>query len=434
MGQLLLVGLNHLTAPLAVRERLAFDAGQQRAALESFKQRFAGCEAVLLSTCNRVELYVASATEQPAPMVDELIRFVAQLRDVPAEQFRSHVYEKSERSAIEHLFNVATSLDSMVLGESQILGQVRQAYELARDAGAVGAALNPLFQRAGAVGREVMSQTALGDGRVSIAGVAVACAQRIFETFTDKCVLCIGAGKMSALVLQHFIGLRPKRLLICNRDLDKARGLSARFNGEAVDFASLDQHLARSDIIITSTGSPHPIITRPQIDSVLKHRRYRAMFLIDIAVPRDVEPAVGENEHIYLYNIDDLQSVVSATQAQRTDAIEAARAIVARHVNEFLVLQRRRALGPAIELLYQRSHALARQELTRTVSKLPHLSDSERAQLEELARRIVNKLLHDPVSALEQADAQQQHALTPQYLHAIEKLFRLDQDISASDE
>jgi glutamyl-tRNA reductase len=433
MGQLLLVGLNHVTAPLSVREQLAFDAGQQRAALESFKQRFAGCEAVLLSTCNRVELYVASADEQPAPSVDELERFVAELRDVPAEQFRSHAYEKSERGAIEQLFNVATSLDSMVLGESQILGQVRQAYELARDAGTVGAALNPLFQRAIAVGRDVMAQTALGDGRVSIAGVAVQCARRIFETFTDKCVLCIGAGKMSVLVLQHFASLHPKRLLICNRALDKARGLAARFNGEPVDFASLDQHLALSDIVITSTGSPHPIITRRQIDSVLKRRRYRAMFLIDIAVPRDVEPALGENEHIYLYNIDDLQSVVSATQAQRTDAIDAARVIVARHVNEFLILRRRRTLGPEIELLYQRSHALARQELARTVAKIPNLSDAERAHLEELTRRIVNKLLHDPVSALEQADAQQ-HAVTPQYLHAIEKLFRLDQDISASDE
>jgi glutamyl-tRNA reductase len=431
MERLLLVGLNHVTAPLAVREQVAFDASQQRAALEKFKLRFAGSEAVLLSTCNRVELYVA-ANEQPAPGADALVHFIAELRDVPAAHFRGHVYEKSERGAVEHLFNVASSLDSMVLGESQILGQVRQAYELARQAGAVGAALNPLFQRAIAVGREVMSRTALGDGRISIAGVAVACAQRIFETFSDKCVLCIGAGKMSALVLQHFVGLRPKRLLTCNRDFDKARGLAARFQGEAVDFASLDEHLSLSDIVITSTGAPHPIITRGQIDSVLKHRRYRAMFLIDIAVPRDVEPAVGENEHIYLYNIDDLQSVASATRAQRTHAIEAARCIVAQHVNEFLVLQRRRALGPAISLLYERSHALARQELQRSIAKIPNLSEADRAQLEELARRIVNKLLHDPVAALEQAEAQ--HAVTPQYLHVIEKLFRLDEPPAATSD
>ena len=432
MGQLLLIGLNHVTAPLAVRERLAFDVGQQRAALASLTQQFVGCEAVLLSTCNRVELYVAG-DQRPAPAVNELVDFIGRLRDVPPEQFRGQAYEKSDRGAVEHLFNVATSLDSMVLGESQILGQVRQAYELSRDAGAVGAALNPLFQRAIAVGRQVMSQTALGDGRISIAGVAVACAQRIFETFTDKCVLCIGAGKMSALVLQHFVGLRPERLLVCNRDFDKARGLAARFHGEAIPFDLLDQHLALSDIVITSTGAPHPIITRRQIEAVLKHRRYRAMFLIDIAVPRDVEPSVGENEHIYLYNIDDLQSVVSATQAQRTDAIDAARAIIAQHVNEFLALQRRRALGPAIELLYRRSHALAQQELQRTISKIPDLSEPERAQLEELTRRIVNKLLHDPVTALQQADAQ--HAVTPQYLHAIEKLFHLDETTPAeSDE
>src|SRR3954469_22431393 len=210
MHRLLLMGLNHVTAPLAVRERLAFDAAAQRAALSRFKERFVGGEAVLLSTCNRVELYVAHA-EPGTPSLDELARFIGELHEVPAEQFRGHLYEKTERGVIEHLFNVAASLDSMVLGESQILGQVRQAYVLSRSLETVGPVLNPLFQRAISAGKDVMAQTTLGDGRLSVSGVAGAYARKIFETFTDKSVLCIGAGKVSSLVLQHFADLRPKR-------------------------------------------------------------------------------------------------------------------------------------------------------------------------------------------------------------------------------
>jgi glutamyl-tRNA reductase len=244
--------------------------------------------------------------------------------------------------------------------------------------------------------------------------------------------LCVGAGKVSTLVLQHFTDLRPKRLLVCNRDLERARGLAARFGGEPVAFDLLNEQLAHSDVIITSTGAAHPILTRRQIDRALKQRRYRAMFLLDLAVPRDVEPAVGDNEHIYLYNIDDLQSVVSSTQAQRTDAIDAARRVVARHVDTFVVQQRQRAIGPAINLLYERSHALAREELERSLAKLPELSGAQREQLEELTRRIVNKLLHDPVTAMR--DGESQHPIAPQYLHAFEKLFHLDDDGTTADD
>jgi glutamyl-tRNA reductase len=399
MNRLLLIGLNHVTAPLAVRERLAFDPVQQPAALEKFKQRFAGCEAVLLSTCNRIELYVASA-HRPLPSLDAILQFIGESHGVAPMEFRAHAYEKTERSAIEHVFNVAASLDSMVLGEHQILGQVRQAYELSRQFELAGSVLHPLFQRAIAVGKEVLAQTALGEGRLSVASVAVAYARKIFETFGDKTVLCIGAGKMSELVLQHFAALRPRRLMVCNRDATKAGGLAARFKAEPLEFEALEQHLASADIIITSTAAPHPIITTSQIERALKHRRYRAMFIIDIAVPRDIEAAVGDNEHVYLYNVDDLQSVVSATQAQRSDAVNAARQVVARHVDDFLTHQRQRANGPAIHQLYQRSHALARQELERALARLPNLTEADRAELQELTRRIVNKLLHDPIATM----------------------------------
>jgi glutamyl-tRNA reductase len=336
-----------------------------------------------------------------------------------------HLYAKQEREVVEHLFNVTASLDSMVLGETQILGQVRNGYDIAREARSAGAMLNPLFQHAIAVGKEVMSQTPLSEGHLSIASVAVEYARRIFERFSDKTVLTIGAGEMAALVLQHFASLHPKRLIVCNRDVTKAEALAAQYHGEGVPFTSLDEHLAAADIVISSTGAGRPIIVRSQFESVLRKRRYRAVFLIDIAVPRDVDSAVAELEHVYLYNIDDLQQVVSTTQAQRSAAVEDARQIVVKHVEEFLAWHRRRALGPAIDQLYKRYHAVAHEEVERTLHKLSsQLSDHDRQQLDELARRIVNKLLHDPVKALKSPDAQ--HFVTPQYLHALQKLFQLD--------
>src|SRR5688500_836668 len=274
MQRLLLLGLNHTTAPLAVRERLAMNAEERDAAVAALRSRFEGCEAVLLSTCNRVELY-ASRPVHGHPRPEELIDFLAELRQVPAEEFRAHLYHKNERAAVEHLFTVASSLDSMVIGETQILGQVREAYDAAMGQGATGAALNPLFQRAVAVGRQVMSETPIAEGRVSIASVAVDYAGRIFDHFDDKTVLSIGAGKMAALVLKSFAALKPKRLLVCNRDASKGQSLARRHKGEAVAFEDLDDHLVAADIVVSSTGSEHPIITRPQFESLLKRRRFR---------------------------------------------------------------------------------------------------------------------------------------------------------------
>lgn len=425
MDRLLLLGLNHTTAPLEVRERLAFDAGRRSAALAGFRQHYPQSEAVLLSTCNRVELYVAREVHGH-PRAAEMVQFIAGFHGIPADQFASHLYEKANREVVEHLFYVASSLDSMVLGETQILGQVRDAYDAATEASAAGAMLNPLFQRAIAAGKEVMNGTALGDGRLSVASVAVDYARGIFDHFADKTVLCVGAGKMARLVLQSFVALQPGRLLICNRDRHKAEELATRFGGQAAPFEGLAEHLVAADIVLTSTGSSQPVLTRALFEGLRRRRRYRPIFLIDIAVPRDVEPAVGQIEDVYLYNLDDLQQVVSQTQARRKDAIAAARAVVERHVESFLAWHRQRELGPAIQRLYERYHAIAQEELARTLNKLPGVSDSERAHLEDLARRIVNKLLHDPVQMLRSADAE--HAPPVQYLHALEKLFRLEAD------
>jgi len=432
MQRLLLLGLNHATAPLEVREKLAFSSAQRRAALAALRERFAGVEAVLLCTCNRVELYAARAVHG-RPRHEEMVQFLAELRSVPVEQVRPHVYEKAEREAVEHLFSVTSSLDSMVIGETQILGQVRDAYDAAREAGAAGAALNPLFQRAVAVGKQVMSETRIAEGRMSVGSVAVDCAGRIFDHYHDKTVLCVGAGKMSSLVLQGFAALKPRRTLVCNRDPARAQALAKRFGGEAVPFEVLDEHLVAADVVVSSTGAPHAIITRTRFEPLLRLRRYRPVFLIDIALPRDVEPAVGDLENVYLYNLDDLQQVVATTQSRRGDSVEQARRLVNEHVERYLAWHRAREMGPMIDRLYRRHHELAREEVERVANKLPGLSGDERQLLDELARRIVNKLLHDPVSKLRESDAA--HGLGPTaYLHAMEKLFQLDVDAEAPPE
>jgi glutamyl-tRNA reductase len=428
MHRLLLLGLNHMTAPLEVREKLAFSAAQARAAVEALRAKFPSCEAVLLSTCNRVELYAArdvagAGPHRGPPAVGDLVEFLAGFHGLSAPQFKEHVYHKAGKDVVEHLFTVSSALDSMVLGETQILGQVRDAYDGARRVGAAGPLLHPLFQRALSVGKQVMHETALGDGRLSVASVAVDYARRIFEHFGDKTVLSIGAGKMAALVLQSFAGLQPGRLLVCNRDPAKAASLASRFRGEAVPFERLGDHLVAADIVITSTGSTEPVITRTAVEGLLRRRRYRPMFLIDIAVPRDVEASVGELDHVYLYNLDDLQQVVQGTLSQRKGAIDAARAIVTRHVEEFSSWHRQREMGPAIDRLYRTFHDLAREELDRTLNKLGSVSPADRAQLEEMTRRLVNKMLHRPVQTLRSTEGM--HA-GGTYLHAMEKLFQLE--------
>lgn len=419
---MLLLGLNHTTAPLDVRERLAFNIEQRAAALLEFRRRFADCEAVLLSTCNRVELYIGRAAHGH-PRAEEMAGFLAEFHSVPVSALRPHLYERSDRAVVEHLFNVASSLDSMVLGETQILGQVREAYDTARALSLAGPILNPLMQRAIAVGKQVMHETPLAEGRLSVASVAVDYASQIFDHFNDKLVLNVGAGKMAGLVLRHFAQLSPRKLLVCNRDIAKATALAQRFGGEVAPFEQLDDHLAEVDVVITSTGSSQPIITKDRFAAAHRRRRYRPVFLIDIALPRDVEAGVGELENVYLYNLDDLQQVVSRTQAGRSGAIDSARAMVTNAVEDFARSHRVRTLGPTIDRLYKRAHALAQEELNRTLNRLPNVSPAEREHLDELARRIVNKLLHDPVHALRRAD--ESHAPADQYLHAMERLFNL---------
>jgi glutamyl-tRNA reductase len=426
MQRLVVIGLNHNTAPLTLRERLAFSAPERDSALQVLRQRFQDCEAVLLSTCNRVELYIARQMHgHPQPA--EIVVFLAESRRMKVEELQNHLYNKSERDVVKHLFSVAASLDSMVLGETQILSQVRDAYDAATRAGTTGPMLHPLFQRAVAVGKQIHSETGLSEGRVSVGSVAVEYARRIFDSFADKTVLSIGAGKMSGLVLAGIAALNPRKLLVCNRDIEKARELAARFNGSTVEFDRLADHLAQADIVITGTRSTEPIITREMFDTVIRRRKYKPVFIIDIAVPRDVAAEVGEIANVYLYNLDDLQKSVSQTQDNRSAAAVQAARIIDDQVRDFAAWHRARMMGPMIDQLYRQSHAVAQEELARTLAKLSGITNGDRQQLEELTRRIVNKLLHDPIQVLR--DTESQHAPMAPYLHAVEKLFKLEENL-----
>ena len=429
MQRLLVLGLNHTTAPLAVRERLSFNPQQQREAIAAFQARFPHAEIVLLSTCNRIELYTARPVHGH-PRIEQVIEFLAEFQKIEPAEFSAHLYTHSEVEVVRHLFSVACSLDSMVLGETQILGQVRGAYDTALACKSAGALLHPLFQRAVAVGKQVMRDTALSEGRVSVASVAVDYARRIFETFGDKTVLTIGAGKMATLALTNFRMLRPGRLLVCNRDPAKAQRLAAEFGGTPVAYEGLADHLAAADVVITSTGAMQPIITRKMFEAILPRRRYRTIFLIDIALPRDIEAGVGELDNVYLYNLDDLQQVVAATHQQRAGAVNIARAIIEQQIQEFLAWNRAREMGPLIERLYRRAQEIAQEELSRYLNRAGPVNEQQRAMLEDLTRRIVNKLLHQPVQTLRDTDGLR----SPVTASAMEKLFGLEADSQAGGE
>jgi len=430
MHRLILTGLNHTTAPLEVREKLAMPRELVGTALAAFHARYNAAEAVLLSTCNRVELYVARATAEQIKL-EEMGGFLADFRGLPPQSLLPHLYHKADRSVVEHLFTVACSLDSMVLGETQILGQVREAYDLARAAGTAGSVLNPLFQRATAVGKDVLSQTVLAEGRVSVASVAIDYAKRIFDNFADKTVLSIGAGEMSRLMLNHLRELKPGKLLICNRDGDKAAELAALHHGVAVPLENLPDHLVAADIVVSCTGATEPIITRKMFDGIMRRRRYRPMFLIDIAVPRDIDPDLGKLDNVYVYNVDDLQQVVASSRQTRQGAVDAAAVIVRQHVDEYVQWQQARQVGPMIHQLYRQYHAIADEEVARTIGKLANVSDTDQRILADMARRIVNKLLHHPVQKLRESDALR--ASTANHIAAMQSLFNLEPGDESAD-
>src|SRR6185437_7051301 len=393
-----LLGVNHRTAPIELRERLAIAPELLGEAALALLGTPGVSEGMIVSTCNRVEL--VTSYEQTAPdVMDFLHRYFA----VEADVLRPHLYEYEGADAVRHLFRVASSLDSMVLGEPQILGQVKEAYTAARAVGAVQSSLERLLQTTFTVAKRVRTETQIGSASVSIASVAVDLAKKIFGSLDGKTVLLVGAGKMSELAARHLIQQGAHSMLITNRTFDRAVWLAQAFHGRAVRFEDLYAVGDQADIVITSTGAAQPIFRREHAQQFLHRRRNRPMFYIDIAVPRDVSPDVNRLEGAFVYDIDDLQSVTASHMHERSREAMQAEGIVQAEVERFANGQQTLSAVPAIVSLQQSMEELRQAELKRMRGKLQSLTAEQRSAVEALTRGLINKVLHQPLQAMKTA-------------------------------
>ncbi len=392
--ELLLIGLNHRTAPLALRERLAFSDDEAAFALDALRREEALAEAVLFSTCNRVE--VLAAAEDAAAAESAVLSVLCRVKGVRRADFEGALYRHAGDEACRHVFRVAASLDSLVVGEPQILGQVKKSYRAAVAAGASGVVVNRLLHRAFSTAKRVRKETGIGGHAVSVSYAAVELAKKIFGELSGKKVLLVGAGEMAELAVEHLMHNRAERLFVVNRTLARAVALASRFGGEAVAFEGIEAALKIVDIVISSTGASDFVIRRDQVKAVMRPRRNRPLFFIDIAVPRDIDPAVNNLENVYLYDVDDLAAVVEQNKAER--AKEAARAEII--VEESVMAFRRwfDALDavPTIKAIRERMEAVRAAEMEKSRGALKDLSPEEVEAVERLTRSILAKLLHGP--------------------------------------
>ena len=422
--RVLMLGANHRTADLAVRERLAVADERQAQLLAHLRGAWPAAEAVVLSTCNRMELYLARPATQP-PSADELRAAVAAFCELDPAQLLAATIHRENEQAVAHLFRVCAGLESMVLGEPQILGQVRRAYEHAHRHEAVGPVLHKVFQTALATGKQVRHETGIDAGRTSIGSIAADFARNIFDTFDDKTVLGIGAGEMAKVALRHFNELKPHAMWIINRTRSRGESVAQAL---ALDgprrgvrsYDDLDTLLIEADIVITSTGAPHAIITAERFRTLVRRRRGRPLFVIDLAIPRDVEPAVGALSNVYLYNLDDLQQVVEQTHTARCEIAARCEGRLADAVRRCMAEIQHRDLGRLIRELRGKLFELGEAEQARTL----HADGDGQAQaLEEYTHRLIHKILHLPLS---QIDAQNPDAPLAFYSAALRRLFQLE--------
>ena len=400
---ILLVGLSHRTAPVEIREQLAFSRDGSATALMLFRNQFPAAEAAIISTCNRVEILIASDSERPT--VQDVLSFIAQARDLPVQSFKPYLYTLSGEQACRHFFRVASGLDSMVLGESQIASQVKQAYTIASEQGLTGRVLNRLFHLAFEVSKRVRSETRIGEGKVSVSSVAVDVACRIFDDFSNKQTLVVGAGEMAQLVCQYLRDANAQKFVVTTRTLTNANALAEACGGEAVSWDQLDEQLLQADIVITATACPMPILTKDRIAAVQKKRHGRLLFIIDLAVPRNVDPAVGEVNQVFVYDIDALGRIVTQNQQARTAALEQCEAILDEEVSAFEQWLDSTKLNPLIEQMFRDARDLRDHEIHRLFRRLPDLSEDEKKVIASVVDRLVNKFMHPCVSTLRRHSA-----------------------------
>lgn len=416
---------NHQTAGLEIRERLAFSSEEQfRRAYDRWHQSFPDSELVVLSTCNRVELYAAKPDEDSEPTTSEIVRFLSDLHGVPEDAFADRLLKCQGPEAVRHLFEVACSLDSMVLGEPQIVAQVKEAYERAYRHESCGPLTNALFQMAFRVSGRVRTETALAGGRVSIASVAVGeFGRSIFDRFDDKTVLIIGAGAMAEETVRYLADEGVTRFIVVNRNPARAVELAREWGGEAHPIEELDQILRKSDVVVSATGASNHLMTVERFRAARKGVAGKPIFVLDLGAPRDFDPAIaGIDENTFLYDIDDLKATCDANRLLRQNEIEKAREIIEEETDRFVHEIYHRATGPIVKRLRDEWHAIRQQEVDLLFAKLPHLPERDRQAIERTVERIVNKLLHPPLEALkDEAKGGTPHGL----INALKRLFRL---------
>ena len=418
--RLFAVGISHRTAPVELRECVDFSRRGLEAALESLGARQLAREAVVLSTCNRAEIYAAADGDGA---VEACSRFIAEYHGVPWETVAPHVVYYRGADAADHLFRVSAGLDSLVVGEPQILGQVKGAYAAASGLKTTGALTNRLFTSAFSVGKRVRSETRLGEGAVSVSYAAIALARKIFGDFTNLSVLILGAGEMAKLTGVHLQAQHVKQLTIASRTLETATALARHLGGRAVPWSAIGEALAAADIVVTATGATEPVLTKARVDEAMRPRRSRPLFIIDIAVPRDVEAGVGRLEQVFLYDIDDLQSIVKENLSRRATEIQRAEAIVREEVDRFGTWMLSREVLPTVIALRQRFDDIRQAELKRLEPKLAPLSPEARARVDEITHLIVEKLLLTPT---EQLKSTRDETLAIAYTDAVNRLFALE--------
>lgn len=422
--KLRMIGCSHHRSGVAVRERLAFTEEQAAEALQQWKEERPQNEAVLLSTCNRVEFYAAADGDDLPPCPRLMARHLAVRHDLSVDQLYPELITLRDEQVVNHLFHVAASLDSMVLGEPQILAQVKQAYDLAASLGAAGPMTHGCFQAALRVGKRVAAETSLHRHRVSIPSVAIAdFAGRIFERFDDKRVLVVGAGEMADETLRYLTGKGARRITIVNRDPLRAAQLASEWNGESASLTNLTNEVIRADLIISTTGAQEPIVTLPHYQrEVAPHRGQRPLFILDLAMPRDFDPRIGDELAVYLYSIDDLHDACNRNRKARERELPLAERIIGEEREKFFVDARHRISAPVIARLRSGLEEPKRAELDRLFNKLPDLNEADRDEVRRFADRLVNKMLHAPMESIRD---ESREGSPRRLLDALSRLFQL---------
>lgn len=405
--QLLCLGLNHTTAPLSVRERVAFGAEEIESAIALIKERLAAAdhggltEAMILSTCNRTEFYCA--VSDPEIAAEELSKLIEEMKSVGASQFEPHTYRYVQSEAARHIYRVVSGIDSMVLGETQIVGQFKKAVQMAREAKGLGLMLNHLFQDAFTVAKEVRSTTAIGSSSVSLAAAAVRLSMRLFGRLSSSNILFVGAGEMIELCAAHFCAQSPKSITVANRSIDRGQNLAARYNGRAIRLQDLPEQIADYDIIVSCTASALPIIGLGMIERAIKERRHRPMCIVDLAVPRDVEVEVARLDDVYVYSMDELGAVVQSGRESRQAAVIEAESIITMRVQSFEAWLAMRAAVPAISRIRSRAERM-RLDLAHVAAHQIEKGADVTKVLDQLTRTLTHKLIHDPTVLLRDAE------------------------------